>query len=84
MPGPLDKVTGAVTEHRRERELTALIERYGTGVLSCPLVEEVPVENRSEPQRFPALVGRELDMMPLFFTGVGVRFIADHFAAHSG
>ena len=77
MPGTLDNVTVAITEHRRERELTALIERYGACVLSCPLLEEVPVENRSELQSFVrSLVGGEFELM-VFFTGVGVRFVAD-------
>ncbi len=76
MPGPLDNVTVAITGHRRERELTTLIERYGACVVSCPLLEEVPVKDRSELQGFVrSLVGGEFDMM-VFFTGVGVRFIA--------
>ena len=93
MPGPLDNVTVAISEHRRERELTTLIERYGACVVSCPLLEEVPVKNRSELQSFVrSLIGGELDMM-VFFTGVGVRFIAaearamddlEHFVAALG
>ena len=48
MPGTLENRTVAITEHRFEKEFAALIERHGARVVSCPLLEERPVENLLE------------------------------------
>lgn len=75
MPESLNNLTIAITEHRRERELKTLIEHYGATVVSCPLLEEVPVANRTKLQEFVRfIVDGQLDMI-VFFTGVGVSFI---------
>lgn len=75
MPRPLENRTVAITEHRREKEFAALIARHGARVLSCPLLEERSIDNRSEIRSFiDRLISRELEMM-VFFTGVGVRFL---------
>ena len=77
MVSSLKNITIAITEHRREQEMRVLIERYGAKVISCPLLEEVPVEQSAELRGLVrSIIGGELDMM-IFFTGVGVRFISD-------
>ena len=69
--------TVAITEHRFENEFKSLIERHGARVISCPLLEERPVENRSELQAFiRQIVEGGFDYM-VFFTGVGARFIGE-------
>jgi uroporphyrinogen-III synthase len=72
---PLEHITVAITEHRFTKEFSALFERLGAQVYACPLLEEKPVENRDEVQKFIRLVvsGR-LNMM-IFLTGVGARFL---------
>ena len=81
MAGALDNRTVAITEHRFENELTTLIQRHGARVVSCPLLEERPVENRSELQAFLRnLIGNGFDFV-VFFTGVGARFIAEEASA---
>ena len=77
MPGSLENITVAITEHRFEKEFASLIERYGARVISCPLLEERPVVNRDELGMFiDGLVRGELDFI-VFFTGVGVRLLAE-------
>ena len=75
MPRPLENRTVAITEHRFENEFAALIARHGATVLSCPLLEERSIDNRTEIRAFiDRLSSGKLDMM-VFFTGVGVRFL---------
>jgi uroporphyrinogen-III synthase len=82
MPRPLDNRTVAITEHRFEKEFASLIERHGASVISCPLLEERPVENHDELGLFiDRLIGGELDLM-VFFTGIGVRFLAVEAESH--
>ena len=77
MTGVLENRTVAITEHRYEKELTALIARSGANVISCPLLEERPVANRSELRAFIGkLIEGGFDFM-VFFTGVGARFLAE-------
>ncbi len=76
MPGPSKGRTVAITEHRFENEFRTLIERHGATVVSCPLLEERPVGDDPELARFvERLIAGDLDTM-VFFTGVGVRFLA--------
>lgn len=76
MPGPSTGRTVAITEHRFENEFRTLVERHGATVISCPLLEERPVGNHPELGRFlDHLIAGDLDTM-VFFTGVGVRFMA--------
>ncbi len=73
----LENRTVAITEHRFEKQLVALLERHGAEVVSCPLLEERPVGNRSELQAFiKQIVASGFDFV-VFFTGVGARFIGD-------
>ena len=81
MTGALENRTVAITEHRFENELMTLIQRHGARVVSCPLLEERRVENRSELQTFiRELIGNGFEFM-VFFTGVGARFIAEEASA---
>ena len=76
MTRPLDNRTVAITEHRFEKEFASLIERHGARVISCPLLEERPVANHTELRKFiDRLIRGDLDFM-IFFTGIGVRFLA--------
>ncbi len=52
MSKAVENRTVAITEHRFEKELMSLIEPHGANVISCPLLEERPVENRSELRAF--------------------------------
>lgn len=71
----------AITEHRYERELIKLIERYGGEVTSCPLLEECLVENLPQVQLFVRrMIDPGFDMM-VFFTGVGFRFLHEQAVA---
>ncbi len=75
MAGPLDGITVAILEHRFTKEFAAIFERLGATVYACPMLEERPVENRSELQEFVRhVVDGKLDMM-IFLTGVGARFL---------
>jgi len=75
MAQPLERVTIAILEHRYAKEFAALFERLGASVHACPLLEEKPVENRDELQRFvQQVVAGNLHMM-IFLTGVGARFL---------
>jgi uroporphyrinogen-III synthase len=77
MSKALENRTVAITEHRFEKELMSLIERHGARVISCPLLEERPVENRSELRFFiRQIIEEEFDYL-VFFTGVGARFIGE-------
>lgn len=77
MVSSLENITIAITEHRREQEMRVLIERFGAKVISCPLLEEVPVEQSAELRALVrSIIDSELDMM-IFFTGVGVQFLSD-------
>lgn len=74
-PHPLSGRTIAITEHRLERELARLIERRGGRVISCPLLEECPLEDLPQLDAFVReLIEPGFDMM-IFFTGVGFRFL---------
>jgi uroporphyrinogen-III synthase len=75
MTRPLEHFTIAILEHRFTREFSALLERFGANVYACPLLEERPVENRDELEKFVrrAAAG-DLDVM-IFLTGVGARFL---------
>jgi uroporphyrinogen-III synthase len=73
----------AITEHRLERELRALIEREGGEVLSCPLLEEFSLGNTPEVGAFLSrMTSPGFDML-IFFTGVGFRFLHEQ-AVRSG
>ena len=75
MTQPLANVTVAILEHRYTKEFSALFERFGAKVYACPLLEERPVENRTELQEFVRhVVSGSLDVM-IFLTGVGARFL---------
>src|SRR5271169_1883050 len=75
MPLPLDNVTVAILEHRFTKEFSTLFERFGAKVHACPMLEEKPVENREELQKFVRhVVSGNLDVM-IFLTGVGARFL---------
>ena len=74
---PLAGRTVAITEHRFEKEFSGLIARHGASIVSCPLLEERPVENHSELREFiRGILAADLELM-IFFTGVGVRFLAE-------
>lgn len=80
-PHPLSGRTIAITEHRFEPELTRLIERRGGRVISCPLLEECPVEDLPALDAFVReVIEPGLDMM-VFFTGVGFRFLHERAVA---
>src|SRR5690606_32761149 len=50
---------------------------HGARVISCPLLEERAVENRADLEAFiERLASGQLDTM-IFFTGVGVRLLAE-------
>jgi uroporphyrinogen-III synthase len=73
---PLDHITVAIFEHRFTKEFATLFERLGATVFACPMLEEKPVENRAELERFVrSVVSGNLDAM-IFLTGVGARFLA--------
>jgi uroporphyrinogen-III synthase len=75
MTRPLENVTVAILEHRYTKEFSLLFERLGATVDACPLLEEKPVENREELQKFVRHVSSgSLDLM-IFLTGVGARFL---------
>jgi uroporphyrinogen-III synthase len=75
MAQPLENITVAILEHRYTKEFSTLFERLGASVHACPLLEERPVENRSELQNFVRHVASgNLDAM-IFLTGVGARFL---------
>jgi uroporphyrinogen-III synthase len=75
MTQPLENITIAVLEHRYTKEFSGLFERLGATVHACPLLEEKPVENRDELQKFVRrVVAGGLDAM-IFLTGVGARFL---------
>src|SRR5262245_43085811 len=75
MTPPLQNITVVIFEHRFTKEFSTLFERLGAGVHACALLEERPVENRSELQAFVReLAAENLDMM-VFLTGVGARFL---------
>src|SRR5262245_55899413 len=75
MTQPLENITVAVLEHRFTKEFSSLFERLGASVHACPLLEEKPVENRDELQKFMRrVVSGGLDAM-VFLTGVGARFL---------
>jgi uroporphyrinogen-III synthase len=75
MTRPLEHLTIAILEHRFTREFSALLERFGATVYACPLLEEKPLENRDELEKFVrhAAAGG-LDVM-IFLTGVGAKFL---------
>jgi len=75
VPQELQNITVATLEHRYAKEFSALFERLGATVHTCPLLEEKPVENRDELQEFVRhVIGGSLDIM-IFLTGVGARFL---------
>jgi hypothetical protein len=75
VPQELQNLTVATLEHRYAKEFSALFERLGATVQTCPLLEEKPVENREELQEFVRhVIGGSLDLM-IFLTGVGARFL---------
>src|SRR5262245_32437706 len=75
MTQPLENVTVAILEHRFTNEFSTLFERFGATVDACPMLEEKPVENRSELQAFVRRVlSGSLDAM-IFLTGVGAKFL---------
>jgi uroporphyrinogen-III synthase len=75
MTRPLEHSTVAILEHRFTKEFSALLERFGATVYACPILEEKPVENREELERFVREVSAgKLDLM-IFLTGVGARFL---------
>src|SRR5467141_2260548 len=75
MTRPLEHFTIAILEHRFTREFSALLERFGASVYACPLLEERPVENREELEKFVReTAAGNLDLM-VFLTGVGARFL---------
>jgi len=75
MAQPLENITVAILEHRYTKEFSTLFERLGANVHACPLLEEKPVENRSELQNFVRhAASGNLDAM-IFLTGVGARFL---------
>ena len=81
MSKALENRTVAITEHRFEKELASLIERHGAQVISCPLLEERPVENHSELRAFiRRIIANEFEFL-VFFTGVGARFIGEEAAS---
>src|SRR4051812_47033091 len=72
---PLENVTVAILEHRYTKEFAALFERLGARVHACALLEEKPVENREELQKFVGeVIDGRLNAM-IFLTGVGARFL---------
>ncbi len=81
MSRTLENRTVAITEHRFEKELKSLIERHGAQVISCPLLEERPVENRSQLQEFIEQVLEDRFDIVVFFTGVGARFLGEEAAS---
>jgi uroporphyrinogen-III synthase len=75
MTQPLANITVAILEHRFTKEFSTLFERFGAKVYACPILEERPVENRTELQEFVRhVVSGNLDLM-IFLTGVGARFL---------
>jgi uroporphyrinogen-III synthase len=81
MSKALENRTIAITEHRFEKALISLIERHGAKVISCPLLEERPVRNRSELRAFIGqIINDDFDFV-VFFTGVGARFIGEEAAS---
>ena len=75
MTQPLEHSTVAILEHRFTKEFTTLLERFGATVYACPILEEKPVENREELEKFVREVASgNLDVM-IFLTGVGARFL---------
>jgi uroporphyrinogen-III synthase len=75
MSRPLDGVRVATLEHRYPAQLTQLLERQGATVLSCPLLQETPVEDAGAAARFIALCESGAADYVVFFTGVGVDFL---------
>src|SRR5215470_12845534 len=70
MAQPLEHVTVAILEHRYTKEFSTLFERLGATVRACPLLEEKPLENRDELQKFVRrVIAAGLDVM-IFLTGV--------------
>src|SRR3989442_251208 len=75
MARPLEHFTIAILEHRFTKEFSGMLERFGASVHACPLIEERPVENREELEKFVRQVASgNLDVM-IFLTGVGARFL---------
>ena len=75
MTQPLEHFTIVILEHRFTKEFSALLERFGASVYACPLLEERPVENREELEKFVRqAAASNLDVM-IFLTGVGARFL---------
>src|SRR5262245_47877434 len=75
MAQPLENITVAIAEHRLTKEFASLFERLGATVHTCPVLEEKPVDNREDLQRFVRNVcAGKLDLM-IFLTGVGARFL---------
>lgn len=65
----------ATLEHRYPAQLTQLLERQGATVVSCPLLQETPVEDAAAAARFMALCETGAADYVIFFTGVGVDFL---------
>ncbi|HEX4999356.1 MAG TPA: uroporphyrinogen-III synthase [Terriglobia bacterium] len=75
MSRPLDGVRVATLEHRYPAQLTQLLERQGAIVMSCPLLEETPVEDARAVERFMTLCETGAADYVIFYTGVGVDFL---------
>src|SRR5262245_20779875 len=75
MHPPLEKITVAITEHRYTKEFASLFERLADRVYACPLLQEIPVENRTEVENFVRLVSSGKLNLMIFLTGVGARFL---------
>jgi uroporphyrinogen-III synthase len=75
MSRPLDGVRVATLEHRYPAQLTQLLERQGATVVSCPLLQETPVEDSAAAARFIAQCEAGAADYVIFFTGVGVDFL---------
>src|SRR5437762_3252031 len=74
---PLENITVAILEHRFTNEFATLFQRSGATVHACPLLEERPVDNPEELQKFVRhVVAGNLDAM-VFLTGVGARFLVN-------
>jgi uroporphyrinogen-III synthase len=83
MSEPLKDRAVAITEHRYEKQLAALFAKEGARVVSCPLLEERPMESRTEMRDFIGkMLAGEMDVI-VFFTGVGAAFLADEAQAMS-
>jgi uroporphyrinogen-III synthase len=75
MAQPLEELTIAILEHRFTKEFSTLLERFGATVYACPLLEEKPVENRDELEKFVRQLAAEKFDAMIFLTGVGARFL---------